>query len=639
MIPLSRLRTAGRVAVGLGVVGFALWSPPLREGLVALEPAVAPVVFLGALLAWLLSLFARPARRRAREARAGAWLERWGWGLAILAFVLPVWAHWMLRPPGSAAAFAALLGRVPYGDAQQHYEGACSLLAEGSFGRYSERRPLNAALLAVRLAMGQGDLRVALTLHAALCGLCAWLLARAIGLRFGVPAALGTFALALSLSRDFLPTVDTEPLGAALGALGIGILLLPGAGSRLSWTAAGLFAIDAALRARPGAQLVLPALLAWALWVHRARWRRALPAFAGVILVGSLSTSALDALYGAGEASFTTYPAYTLYGLTRSSNWTQARADYGETLKQLGNEKQVAGFLYARAFENLRREPERFFRALLTNFERFRSKLPGNLSRGISPAALFHTALDPPDEARGERTTRLGWPLLVAGYLGLLWFLLRAPAPDRVFWLASLAGMLASVPFVYGDAGFRSLAAVYPLLAAALGAGLGRKRLAPPRRAERAVATLAGALAVGLVVVALAGPGLARALTAGSVPIPPVVTDRLVLRPSDAVAVVVTQDVRAPLDRVPRISRPDFLRMLDWARLGPAEHEHLTSQSGRFALLAAYDYATGRVALLLAPPAMLRAADFVGVETQAVPGSRFLDVVSWAPVSRDPLPR
>ena len=652
--PRPRLLAALRIVAGLGVVAGALWAPPLREALVALEPVVAPALFLAALLLWVRSSVApwtptwgsggKAAKRR--EAPSAAvraspglhsmtirFFDCWGWALAILAFALPVWAHWSLRPPGTAAAFGALFGRVPWSDMQQHYEGACRLLADGSFGPYSERRPLNAALLAVRLALGGGDLRVALALHAAVCGLCAWLLARAVGVRFGLAAALATFALMLGLSRDFLPTTATEPLGAALAALGVALLLLPGARARVGWAAAGLFALDAGLRARPGAQFLLPALMLWALWVHRARWRRALPALVAVALCGTLSTSALNALYGSGEATFTTYPAYTLYGLTRSSNWTQAAADYGDALDKMGNEKQVARFLYARAFENLRREPSRFARALLRNLTRFTGKLPANLARGISPFAFADTAVEPPTDADAARTTALGWPLLVAGFLGFAWFLWRASPPERAFWLCAAGGLLASVPFVYGDAGFRGLAAAYPLLAAALGAGLGRARWTPPLPAQRAVARGAGGLAVALLLVALAGPGLARALTRRPAS-PPAAPGALVLRPADAVAVVVTGVRRAPLERVPRIERRDFTRLLEWAGLEPAQQAHLAAAATPFAAVAAYDHATRRVVLLLAPPEMLQAEGFVSVEARTVPDSRFAEVAAWAPATR-----
>src|SRR5687767_9701720 len=100
---MNRARWAygsARVATGLLAATVPFFSPPLREALVALEPLCAPVMFLAALALgageWL-----RPSRRRRRaELRALRWLGRWGWALAILLFLCPVWAHWSLRPPG-----------------------------------------------------------------------------------------------------------------------------------------------------------------------------------------------------------------------------------------------------------------------------------------------------------------------------------------------------------------------------------------------------------------------------------------------------------------------------------------------------------------------------------------------------------
>ncbi|HET8647871.1 MAG TPA: hypothetical protein VFO85_20405, partial [Vicinamibacteria bacterium] len=323
----------------------ATFSPPLREAVVAVERLAAPALFAAALALALMAAL-RPSRLRLlAELRTSRWLGRWGWVLAILLYLAPVWAHWSLRPPGAAAALGALLGHIPWSDVHQHYEGALRLLADGAFGPYSERRPLNAALLSVRLALTGGDLHAAIVLQAVLCALCAWLLARVVAMRRGLAASLAAFAVVLGLSRDFLPMAATEPLGIALACLALALLLAPMARRHLLWAGLGLLALDTALRARPGAQLMVPALMAWTVWTFRARWRAALSVAAAVAIAGSLTTSAVNRFYGSGEATFTTYPAFTVYGLSRQSNWLQARADFGDALDRMGTEKEVARFL------------------------------------------------------------------------------------------------------------------------------------------------------------------------------------------------------------------------------------------------------------------------------------------------------
>src|SRR5262245_64401125 len=123
---------------------------------------------------------------------------------------MPLLACRAKRPPSRIAAFSALLGWIPWGDAHGHYEGGTRVLAEGSFGGFSERRPLTAAWLALRLGTTGNSLPVALAVQAALVGLSAWLAARAVGRRFGLAAALATFAVVLGRSRYSRATAVTE---------------------------------------------------------------------------------------------------------------------------------------------------------------------------------------------------------------------------------------------------------------------------------------------------------------------------------------------------------------------------------------------------------------------------------------------
>src|SRR5207245_1720709 len=167
----------------------------------------------------------------------------------------------------------------------------------GRFGGFSERRPLHAAWLAVRLGLTGGYLQPALVLQAVLVGLAAWLAARAVGRRFGLGAGLAAFALIFGLSDDYLPAVVTEPLGIALASLALVALLARGVLDRLATAVAGVFLLGVALQARPGSQLVLPLVVAWVLVVHRRRFRIAAGALAAVLAVGVVHSSALNALY------------------------------------------------------------------------------------------------------------------------------------------------------------------------------------------------------------------------------------------------------------------------------------------------------------------------------------------------------
>jgi hypothetical protein len=605
------------------VVCVAL-SPPLRDGLIAIEPSVASLLFFAALIGAGVCWRARrraDARLRSRRlaARAGRWLDRWGWALAVLAMLAPLWSQWALKPPGGTTALAALLGHLPWSDALGHFEGGVRLLYDGTFGPYSERRPLNAAWLAVRLAVSGGSLPAALASQAVVLGLAAYALCRVIGRRFGLWPALAAFALLQGLARDGIPTAATEPLGITLACLALTLLLSRNARSRLAWMAAALFAMDVALNARPGPQLLLPALLLWGVWVFRRRWLRATIVLAAAWALSALVTYTLNDLYGSGEGSFASYPAYTFYGLTRDSNYRQAQHDYREEIAALPSEREVARFLYARAFDALRREPQLFMRALAGNELKFFEKLGANLSRIVTLRAPFASAQERARPSVVERRANLalGLPfLLAAAGLSLVRISRTGSRVDRLFWLAACVGVLGSVPLVYGDAGFRGLAASYPFFALFLALGLGRRR--GPLASEESEAPLlrwSAAAVLAILLLSLSVPAVAHRLWTR-----PNAESRAGLMPGKAMlvsvdaapAVLVSRSPRAGLGRVPWIREWELGDLLALAEIEP--ETRLAQLQLPFALIAVYDHVTRRAYLMAGPVDLLRQRGFMRVD-------------------------
>ena len=609
-----------------GTVLIAIWSlsPALREALSAFEPALATTLFLAALVGAVLAWRARwrPSRRRsvrAAEQRVGAVLADWGWALAILAMLAPLWSQWALRPPGGTTALAALLGYLPWSDALGHFEGGLRLLFDGAFGPYSERRPLNAAWLAVRLAVSGGSLPAALVLQAVILGLAAYALCRQVALRFGLWPALAAFALLQGLARDGIPTAATEPLGITLGCTALALLVSRQARSRLAWMAIAVFALDVALSARPGPQFLVPAVLLWGLWVFRKRWLRATATLVLAWALSTLVTYGLNRFYGSGEGSFTSYPAYTLYGLTRDSNYKQAQHDYGEEIARLGSEREVARFLYARSFDALRREPQLFAHALVENELKFLEKLGANLSRIVTLRAFFAPASERARPSESERRANLvaGLPLLLAAAGLSLARIARGRARSgRLFCLAAAAGVLGSVPFVYGDAGFRGLAAAYPFLAVFLALGLGRRRgcLGAHELESRVVASSA-AITLTIVTLSLVVPAVAHrlwvrpdpSLSAGLSP-----GTTMLVSLDRAPAVLVSRTPRVGLREVPWVSEWECTQLLALAELKP--DAGLSALDLPFSLAAVYDHLTHRAYLMVGPVDLLRQRGFVGVE-------------------------
>jgi hypothetical protein len=497
--------------LGLLAAGALCLFGPTRRLLATVDPAVPSVLFLLGCAAFALGS-ASPGFRRVLR-RAGRFLEAWGLPLAVLAFLMPLCAAWELEPGSGNTAFAALFGRIPWGDAHGHFEGAQRLLAEGAFPPFSGRRPLNACWLAVRLALTGGNLMAALAVQAVLLGAAAYAAARTLGIHRGVGAALAFFGLLLGLTSDYLPSAATEPLGVTLACAAFAVLFPRG--GRLVPALGGLWLLDLALQARPGAQFLLPCLGLWVVWTCRGRRLQAAAGAALVAIAGLALGASLNALYGTSDASASAAGAYPLYGLATGSNYRQIQEDLGPELAGLPDDRARTRLIYQRAWQRLRADPGVAVRALGRNLRKFAGKAPPVLYGIVSPQALFVSAWEraEPSPVVRSRDRWLGRALLALAVLALALHLRRATTDERLFWLAAAAGIVLSAPVVYGDAGLRGLAASFPFLCALLAAGLGRRR--PSRRApgrDRATRRVLLAGAAVLVAAALVGPAAAHAV-------------------------------------------------------------------------------------------------------------------------------
>ena len=611
--------------------------PPTRAALVTIEPAIAPLLFLLGIVWFALRHLAGGGARR-RLARAEGvtlrFLDRWGFALAALAFVAPLLAAWDLRPPPGNAAFAALFGRIPWGDAHGHFEGAQRLLADGAFSFFSGRRPLNASWLAVRLGAAGGRLEAALLLQAVLLGLAAFAAARALGLRRGLAPAMAFFGLVLGLAGDTLPSVATEPFGMTLACASLAVMWAPSARFRLAPALIGLWLLDLALQARPGAQFLLPCFGLWVVWTCRAQWRRAVMGVAAVALSGMLLSASLNALYGTSDSSASSAGAYPFYGLVTGSNYKQIREDLGAELERLPDERARTRLIYRRGWERLRADPGTALLALGRNLRKFAGKTPAVLYGVVSPQTLFlspwERALPTPRVLLRDRT--LGSALIGIAVLALLRYLWRCAPSERLFWLAAIAGILLSAPVVYGDAGLRGLGASFPLLAGLLAVGLGRgpRRPAGARAVEARTTRVLGWSAAALAAIALAGPALAHAAArrpgADALASPP--ADVFVVRLRPAPAIVVSNRERPDLDATV-IPRRQYLRHLALANVAASGFDR---PEPPFAIVSAYDYVTRRQRVLIVPPEALPGGAFLRVRARpAAEDDNLLLVSEWAP--------
>lgn len=613
LVLVGLLNVSGLLAIGalplvirasvvrlLGVIGAAsIFTIVARPAIVThadtlLPPVCFCLAILGAAGAWLSRLFGGSRSRQwsRLERRIAIASMRWIVPVAIGAGVLSVGASWGMEPgvaPDSHNFYAAYLGHVPATDASGYHLGAKRLLEDGTLDPWNHRRPLNAALLSVRILLGGHDLRLAILLQAILLGTAVGWASRVTGQVFGVWSGVAMFAFLHAEAQFHTPTLLSEGLGLTLSLVAFSMMLggiQMRAPARFGW---GFFAIALAMMARAGALFIMPALwLATIILFWRDRRRAVIVGgVTGIALVLGVSLNGLLlSVYGTDESVSNENFSYVILGLARNVLWSQADKGFESELAALP-EREKASFRNRKAWELIREDPRPFVQASTTSLQKFFTSMSPRLASHVIPSHRLGFRLQP----RVLHTITAIFAILVAL---ALW---RAGRNHAIFWMFAWLGIIASIPFIYLNGGWRVLASAYPFIVVPFAIALSTR----PRRTvvEPASAlprqTSHVALLTTLAVVALIGPGLGRRLSS----MPPEsirtgVEGELLLRSKTVLtAVAVAEDgVFLPRD-MPRVSPTKYLRLLELARR--EDYTHLAEVEPPFLAMIAHDYSERRI--------------------------------------------
>ncbi len=437
-------QAATLAGVALGVLGALLLlfssSPPFlpaRLDLLVIWGTVSLCVVLVMLLIVRSALGGRNEETRTRGALVVSLSLPM---IGMVAFALPVYEAWR----GVRTRYATVGGLLPWSDALDYYRGALHLLETGLLDDWNARRPVNAALLAVRLLLTGGDLQLTIALQTVIVALACLMAAREVGRSFGLLSAVMFFATLLAFASDYTPTTLSETHGLAFGTLAFATLCRAATERSRRAFAVGMFVLSLALGARSGAFLVLPALLAWALvWLKskgegrrsRLSWDAAI--IGGVAALGGLAVPLLfHALWGTSGQLPQGNFSYTLYGMAVGGGpWTQIYTDHPELFAGAGGGRGVEAEIYRLAFEQIRTRPHLFAQAYFANLARFPI-----VFLGIVPDHIF----------------------AVASAIGLVFLLTARRTATSALLLYAQAGILLSSPFLLTDGGRRVFAATVP---------------------------------------------------------------------------------------------------------------------------------------------------------------------------------
>jgi len=260
-------------------------------------------------------------------------------------------------------------GMLYFSDASQYSFDTLRLLNGLPFSSFSARHPLPTLFTALLLWITGKNLQLTLAILVFICALCVYLAGREISRTFGpLPAAI--FILSLFLFyRRFTGILDSENLGLALGCLSF-TFFLHATRHRQPASLVGMLLLSLALAARPGAFLILPAVLVWFILGSQgapySRLKRA--ALGGLILSSGFTLTYITNAWLAEPGSrMYSNLAYTVYGIAQGGKgWEQFLKDFPEYAQQ--PTVIAEQFAYQQAARLFSEHPQATLQGLLRSF-------------------------------------------------------------------------------------------------------------------------------------------------------------------------------------------------------------------------------------------------------------------------------
>lgn len=188
----------------------------------------------------------------------------------LVLFSMPLLRLWST---GVSVESFIIGGFLPFSDALRHLPGAIGLLAGEKLTGGAAATPLFPSFIASILAITQGNFQTTLGIITGIAALATTLLVRDIRRHMGVAVAVITLLIVFLFYRRFIGSYLTENLGLILGLLAFSMLWRGATQKNSTFCYFGLTLMMIALYARPGAVMVLPAIIVWIGWTFRRRIR------------------------------------------------------------------------------------------------------------------------------------------------------------------------------------------------------------------------------------------------------------------------------------------------------------------------------------------------------------------------------
>jgi hypothetical protein len=404
----------------------------------------------GVAMGWVTARSLQERALQRADLSAIRWLRRYG--LAVLALfylasVGAVWAGNLLH-----GASGALLGLFLYNDAPNYFADVNAFLRDGVWGDMTSRRPLAGAFRTSIFLLGDMRYTIAVVLQTVAISAVTYFGAMAVIRWRGLWAGVTYLALSYVLVRSHLSNTMTEPMGliVAFGSIPFFVEAL-----RRKSRPSALLAIllmSAAIWMRPGAMFLIPALPLWFGLYFGNSLSEKVKQF-GIACAVVLAMFAFDAVLGRmfGVPSPGNF-GEAICGLTIGRSFDGCYLRYPEYVQHNGSPAELQNWLYAKAFENVLRDPGPLLNIMMHEPIRFVIETPRIMLTGYSPIGIpiwFPSAF---------------WFASII-VLCIATLRRRSIGREALFWGIVGLGIISSTTLFYFADGARTHSVIYPLVA------------------------------------------------------------------------------------------------------------------------------------------------------------------------------
>jgi hypothetical protein len=367
-------------------------------------------------------------------------------GLTFALFALPLRQLWN----GEVISYSAIGGLLPYSDASGYYYDARNMIEGLLISRYS----VNASRLIFTSTMGSllyitgQNLLQSVTIIAFINATACYRLAREVQRIWGTLLAVILLFLLFSFYKLFSGIFLSESLGFPIGVLAAAVTLHGIHNRKRFEIAFGIFLFTLTIQIRPGAMLIIPALLVWILYSARSWWNKtdakkfAITCFAGfaaAIFIIWLFTKFL----GSPIAENFSQVSYLVLALVRGGvHPEEVLKQYPELASNL-NQAEVNRFLFHLAWESFKNQPGTLFSGIYKVYASY-----------FSTQGAFVFIFGKSKLASGI--------VLILFVVGLLKSIAKWRNPVNSFILFTGLGILASVPLA-NYVGYRAYSASFAI--------------------------------------------------------------------------------------------------------------------------------------------------------------------------------